>query len=343
MTKQMLKSSRIYRSIGMLAVIAILGATASQSQKAPAPPQAPPPNAANAEVHILKVRDNIYMLVGAGGNITVDVGDDGVLMVDDGLANMSDKVIAALRSITDKPLRTIVNTHIHADHTGGNLAIGKIGVTVTGGNVAAAGGVAGTGNGATIVAYQTVADRMADSKGKDAAPDGAWPTDAFATPRKDIFFNNESIVLYHVPAAHTDGDTIVYFRSKDVVATGDVFTTTNYPFIDIDRGGSIQGEIDALNLLLYNITVPGPEEEGGTLVIPGHGRLCNQADITAYQEMVIIIRDRIQAMVKKGMTSEQVVAAKPTRDYDPRYANTAGMWTPDKFVAAVYKNLKEAK
>jgi cyclase len=294
------------------------------------------------EVHVWPVQGNVYMLVGAGGNITMQVGDDGILLVDTGLFRSTDAVVQAIRSVSDKPLRYIINTHIHADHTGGNEALAKTGNTIAGGNVVGDIG-ASASEGATIIAFQTILDRMSASDSKDAAPQGAWPTDTYTTAEKSLFFNNEAIKIIHEPAAHTDGDSIVFFRRSDVVSTGDIFTTTGYPLIDLQRGGSFQGIIDALNQLLYQVTVPGPKQEGGTMIVPGHGRLCDQADLVVYQEMVTIIRDRIQDMISKGMTLEQVKAARPTRDYDRRYGSNTGFWTTDMFVEAAYKSLSQKK
>jgi cyclase len=313
----------------MAGALLLAGATPA----APAP--APPP----AELHILPVQGNIYMLVGAGGNITVQTGSDGVLLVDTGLAANSDKVLAAVRSLSDKPIRYLIDTHVHADHVGGNEAIARAGATIAGGNVVGDIGTSAS-NQATIMAFQTVLDRMSSpAAGAPATPSGALPTDTYTTPERKIFFNNEGIELIHVPAAHTDGDTMVFFRRSDVISTGDIFVTNGYPIVDLDHGGNIQGVIAGLNRII-DLAIPADEQEGGTLIIPGHGRLCDVADVVFYQEMVTIIRDRIQDMIKKGMTLEQVKAAKPTRDYDPRYGSTSGFWTTDKFVAAVYTSLR---
>lgn len=291
------------------------------------------------QVNVIRVQGNVYMITGAGGNITMQIGDDGILLVDTGLPNMSSKVVQAIRSVSNKPIRYIIDTHIHQDHVGGNEAIGQLGSTVTGGNVVGNIG-ASAGEGATIVAYQSILDRMSDEKNKDKAPEKAWPTDAYSGAEKKMFFNGEAIEVIHEPEAHTDGDSMVFFRRSDVVSTGDIFTTTNYPIIDLQRGGTIQGIIDGLNRLIYQITIPAEKQEGGTMVIPGHGRICDQADVVYYQEMVIIIRDRIQAMIDKGMTLDEVKESKPTRDYDGLYGSDKGFWTTDMFVSAVYQSLK---
>jgi cyclase len=295
-----------------------------------------------AELHVLPVQGNVYMLVGAGGNITLQIGKEGVLLVDTGLAQNSDKILAEIRKLTDRPIRYIVNTHVHPDHTGGNAAIAKAGITVTGGNVA--GNLQDAGEGAAVIAHQTVLDRMSapPAANQPAIPFAALPTDTYITKEKHMFFNGEGIEIIHQPAAHTDGDSFVYFRRSDVVSAGDIFTPTNYPVIDLARGGNIQGIIAALNRLI-EMTIPAEKQEGGTYVIPGHGRLCDQADVVEYRDMATIVRDRIQNLIRKGMTLEQVKAAKPTRDYDPEYGTSTGFWTTDRFVEAVYRSLSPGK
>jgi len=330
--------------------IGFFGATPNvrAQQNAPPPNTAGAPDYSKAEVHILHVQGNVYMLVGAGGNITVQTGDDGVLLVDAGVAQMSDKVLAAVRSISDKPIRYIINTHMHPDHTGGNEAIAKAGSTIAGGNVVGDIG-ASAGNQATILAFQAVLDRMSAPTGQQApTPEGAWPTETYTTPERKMFFNNEGIEIIHIPAAHTDGDSMVFFRRSDVISTGDIFVTNRYPIVDMQHGGNIQGVIAGLNRII-EIAIPAAIggndvlQEGGTMVIPGHGRLCDVADVVFYQEMVTIIRDRVQDMINKGMTLDQVKTARPTRDYDPRYGATSGIWTTDMFVEAVYKSLAPKK
>lgn len=282
------------------------------------------------------------MLVGDGANITVQVGDQGVLLVDTGLAKMSANLLAAVRSLSDKPVRYIVDTNDDPDHVGGNESIAKAGSTITGGNVVGDIG-ASAGDTATVIAFQSILDRMSMPKGNQSAiPQSEWPTDTYTVPQKSFWFNGESIRVFHQPGL-TDGDSMVYFRHSDVVSTGDIFRTDSYPVIDLKRGGSIQAIIAGLNRLL-DLTVPADDkskDEGGTMVIPGHGRLCDQADVVVYQEMVTIIRDRIQDMVNKGMTLEQVQAAKPTMDYDPIYGTNKGPWTTEIFVESVYRRLSE--
>lgn len=296
----------------------------------------------NAEVHVLPVQGNVYMLVGAGGNITMQVGKEGVLLVDTGLANMSDKVLAAIRTVSDKPIRYIINTHVHADHTGGNEKIAAAGSTIAGGNVVGDIGKS-AGEGATVIATQEVLERMSMKDGETpAAPSKAWPTDTYITDEKDLFFNGEAIQIFHQPKAHTDGDSLVFFRRSDVVSTGDIFVTTSYPIIDIERGGTYQGVLDGLNHII-DITIPAEKQEGGTYVIPGHGRLCDEADVVEYRDMMTILRDRFLDMIKRGMTLEQVKAAKPTSDYDPLYGSDKGFWTTDKFIEAAYKSLKAGR
>lgn len=291
------------------------------------------------EVNVLPVQGNVYMLVGSGGNITVQAGSDGVFLVDTMYAPLADKIVAAIRTISKGPIRYIVDTHVHGDHTNGNEALRKAGSTITGGNVSA--DIRDSAEGAQIIAHQNILNRMSAAKGPDSVASKAWPTDTFVGDEKDVFFNGEGIQVIHLPNAHTDGDSIVFFRKSDVISTGDLFTTTNYPVIDLDRGGSINGFIAALQKIV-DMIIPVYGQEGGTMVVPGHGRLCDLGDVLAYREMTIIIRDRIQDMVTKGMTLEQVKAAKPTLDYDPLYG-TSTFWGTDRFVEAVYRSLKDNK
>ena len=311
------------------------GAPSDERRQATARPAA---EAAVADVHVLPVQGNVYMLVGgAGGNITMQAGEDGVLLVDASLESLSDNVLKAVRSVSTKPIRYIIDTHAHADHVGGNAAIARQGAMITGGNMGQ------PYQGAAIIAHENVLKRMSAPTGEQAPfPTAAWPTDTYFTKKKELFFNGEAIQILHQPSAHTDGDSIVFFRRSDVLSAGDVFLTTTYPVIDLERGGTIQGVIAALNTIL-DITIPRDKQEGGTYVVPGHGRLCDEADVLEYRDMLTIIRDRIQDLVKKGATLEQVTAARPTLDYDGRYGAASGAWTTALFIEAVYRNLSAPK
>jgi len=171
-------------------------------------------------------------------------------------------------------------------------------------------------------------------------PFDAWPTETYHLRKRDMFFNDEAIQVIHQPAAHTDGDSILFFRRSDVVVAGDLYMPSNYPVIDLAHGGNVQGVIEGLNRII-DLTIPAAKEEGGTMVIPAYGRLADEADVAEYRDMMTIIRDRVQNLIAKGMTLEQVKAARPTLDYDPRYGTNAGAWTTDMFVEAVYKSLSK--
>lgn len=286
----------------------------------------------------------VYMLVGAGpGNIALQVGDEGALLVDTGTLAMADQTLAAVKHVmaglTDQPIRWILNTHFHPESTGGNAPISLAGEQLVENSVGTIPlfGKQNEVQPATVVAHENVLKRMSAPTGSQSpTPVAAWPLMTFFTPDKKVVFNNEPIVMIHVPAAHTDGDSLILFRHSDVLATGGAFVTTSYPVLDLKAGGTINGNIDALNRII-DLAVPHDHQEGGTYVIPGEGRLCDQADVVEYRNMAAIIRDRIQDMIKRGMTLEQVKAAKPTADYDPRYATR--QWTADMFVEAVYRTL----
>jgi glyoxylase-like metal-dependent hydrolase (beta-lactamase superfamily II) len=291
------------------------GAATTRPEYDPTKPRAPAlPDAFSASSAVessptmMHVQGNVWMLVGAGGNITAQIGDEGVLLVDTGRRGVTDEVLKALRTVTNKPIRIIIDTSVDADHVGGNEPLAKIGRWL-GGNAPGNSGL--TVSGARVIAHERALFRMKDQ------PFGAWPTETFTTD-KELFFNGEAIQLIHVPSANTDGNVIVFFRRSDVVASGDVFTTTGYPAVDRARGGSVQGVIDALNRII-DITIPRDHAEGGTYVVPGHGRLCDEADVVEYRDMMTIIRDRVQALRKQGMTPQQIKAARPSLDYDGRF------------------------
>ena len=295
----------------------------------------------NAELQTAKVQGNVYLITGAGGNVVVQIGDEGVLVVDTGLQRNAAQVLAAIRKLSDKPIRYVLNTHLHPDHTGGNDTIRMAGSTLVGANVT--GNLTDAAVGAQVFAQDNVLQRMSAPTGKQApAPFGDWPTETYLAGRKQLHFNGEAVEMIYQPAAHTDGDSVVMFRGSDVVAAGDIFMTTTYPFIDVANGGGIQGEIDALNNLL-DMAVVAHQDEGGTRIIPGHGRICDKPELLEFRDMVTIIRDRVQASIKKGMTLDQVKAANLTVDYDARYAAKSGFGTKDQFIEGVYRSLAEKK
>ena len=281
------------------------------------------------DIEVLHVQGNVYMIAGAGGNIAVQVGDDGVLLVDTGLSQSIEKVTAAIRQLSTKPIRFIVNTNARPDHTGGNERFAKAGSKMGGGLLV--GGYAG--DGAMVIAHEAVLKTMSAPTGKTApVPSSAWPTDAYPGESKEIYSNDEGLEVLHPGPANTDGDSIVYFRRSDVVVTGDVFSMTSYPVIDAEKGGSFSGVLAALNRVI-DLTIPKDWQEGGTMVIPGQGRIADEADVVEYRDMITIVRDRIQDMINRGMTVEQVKAARPTRDYDGRYGD------PTAMIEAAYREL----
>jgi glyoxylase-like metal-dependent hydrolase (beta-lactamase superfamily II) len=336
----------------VLAVALIAGGLGVSGQ---APVRAPRP--APGELHVLPIRGNVYMLVGAGANITVSVGKEGVMLVDAGEPAMAEKVIAAIgqlaREVTaspmavkpcagfgcagvsypsilgtiaspapPKPIQFIVNTSADPDHTGGNAKVAQAGTTFGGGP--GLGAFAFVKESAMVYSHENVLARMTAAK----VPTAGLPTESYQTDMKQ-YFNGEGIQMIHRPSAHSDGDSIVHFRGSDVISTGDILSTVSYPVFDVAQGGSINGIIDSLNGLL-DLVIAEYQTEGGTLLIPGHGRVCDAADLATYRDAVTIIRDRVQ-----------VKAARPTKDYDTRY--DVPTWTKDQFVEAVYRSLAQKK
>jgi cyclase len=315
----------------LLLVVAILGSVRLQADQ---DGRLKPEATTGGAVRVLKVRGDVSMIQTPGGNITVLAFPQGVTLVDTGGADTADQVQSAIRTLSKQPVRYIINTSVDPGYSGGNAKLGPLGIQVTGGNVA---GQVGT-DGAEIIAHENVLERMSARATKPPVPSGAWPQTTYHTDyiKLSTTYHGDAVQVFHAPAAHTDGDSLVYFRHNDVIATGDVFSTTGYPVIDLERGGSVNGVVDALNQIL-DIAFPEFRLEGGTLIVPGHGRVCDSADVAYYRDLVTIIRDRVQDMVKKGATLEQVKAAKLTRDYDPRYGSG------DAFVEAAYKSLSKGK
>jgi glyoxylase-like metal-dependent hydrolase (beta-lactamase superfamily II) len=317
---------------------------------------------------VLPIRGNVFLIAGAGANIVASVGKDGVLLVDTGPASMSDAVLQTVRDLdrqvtasglpargcvgvaqgctwwsssnflaatvappAPRPIAGIVNTSGDADHIGGNATISSAGRTY---------GVRNLDRsllGAWIVAHENVATRLSP-KGNPVVPAAALPSEVYFGDEKKLnFFNGEGVVVTHVAAAHTDGDSLVYFRGSDVIAAGDFFNMNSYPVIDVQRGGTIQGVIDGMNKLL-DMTVVEHMMEGGTMVVPGHGRLADSADLAYYRDMVTIMRDRVRELRKRGLSLERIQQAGISRDYDPRFGRDAA-WTPAMFIDAIFRTL----
>ena len=290
---------------------------------------------AETALRTVHVQGKVHMIVGDGANIVVQAGDEGVLVIDTGLEARGDELLAAVRRISDKPIRLVINTHVHADHTGANGLLARVGESL-GGNAPGNSGLPLAT--ARVLAHEKVMTRMSAPSGQTPPrPFAAWPTETFFAEDKEIFFNDEAIQLIHQPG-HTDGDVLVFFRRSDVAASGDLFQTTTYPVIDVARGGSVQGIINGLNRLL-DITIPKDKAEGGTYVVPGHGRLSDEADVVEYRDMLTIVRDRVQDLIAKEKSLAEVKAARPTRDYDGRYGATTGPWTTEQFIEAIYREL----
>jgi glyoxylase-like metal-dependent hydrolase (beta-lactamase superfamily II) len=295
-----------------------------------------------ANLEVLQLRPNFYMIAGAGANVAFQVGVDGVVVVDSGSASSADAVVAAIKKVTPQPIRYVIDTSADPDHVGGNAKVAKAGQTLfTGGGGA---GIAANflGGGASILAAEEVLARMSGPTGQPSPfPLEAWPSETFNLPRKYMYLNGEGIEIFRQPAAHTDGDAMVFFRRSDVVVAGDVFDTRAFPIIDIARGGTIQGEIAALQKLVDTAipSVPIVSREEGTLIVPGHGRICDQLDVVEYRDMVTIIRDRVRDLMKKGLTLEQIQATSPARGYIRRYGSGTGSWTTNNFVEAIYRSM----
>ena len=292
------------------------------------------------QLDTVQIRDNVWVIFGAGGNVTVHVGEDGVMLVDSGSEAMADRTLAAVKAITNAPIRMIINTSADAEHVGGNDKVSLGGVAINPDNFS-------DEERATVLAHENVLQRLSSPKNRNEkpAPTGMWPTETFTSKLRSFYVNNEAVQVIRQLGAVTDGDVIVHFRRADVIATGDIVDLRRFPVIDPAKGGSIQGELEALNRLL-DLTVPPMPlvlKAGRTLVVPGHGRVSDYGELVDYRDMVATIRDIIQDMVTRGLTLEQVKAANPTAGYRKRYGSDSGAWTTDMFVESIYNGLKNAK
>jgi cyclase len=300
----------------------------------------------DGELDVVRVRPNFYMIAGAGGNIGVQIGSDGVVLVDAGTENASGRVLAAIRKLTELPIRYIIDTNAEPYFVGGNAKLAKAGKTIFTnvlGNPALAEAMT-NGGAAAILAHDRILQRMSAPTGKTSPyPGDALPTEAFYPKRYTLRMNDEGIEVLYQPAAHSDADSFVFFRGSDVVVAGDVMDTTRFPVIDIVNGGSIQGEIDALNKLIELAIPPTPfiYKGVGTYVIPGHGRLCEQMEVVDYRDMAVVVRDVIADMIKQGMTLDQIKAASPAKPYETQYGTETG--STNAFVEAIYKSLTAKK
>jgi glyoxylase-like metal-dependent hydrolase (beta-lactamase superfamily II) len=333
----------------------------------------------DGEVHVMPVQGNVFMLVADGTNITASVGPEGIALVNTGAAHMSDKILAAVSQLAQivvgqastnrcvgatcpgiwgwsspyifstitsppptRPIRYIVNTSAAPEHVGGNEKVAAAGTGMRGGGL---GGAIATVEGAPLIAHENVLNRMSAPAGKEPpSPQRSWPTVSYFDEfyKFPAFFNGEGVTVYHAPAANTDGDSIVWFRRSEVISAGEIFSTVSYPVIDIAKGGSVDGVIAGLNRIL-DLAFAEYRSQGGTWIVPSHGRLSDTADVASYRNMVVMIRDRVQDLIDKGMTLEQVKAAKPSADFDGRYGVFKGAQTADSFVEAVYRSLREKK
>jgi len=286
----------------------------------------------NGGLDIVKVRQNFYMIAGAGGNIGVQIGSDGVVLSNSGNGAATAEVLAALKKLTDLPIRYIINSDAGADFVGGNVALAKSGLNVMNGRT-----------GAEILAHQSVLTRMSARDAKPSYPGDAWPTEAFIAKRHALRMNDEGIEIWYEPAAHSDADSLIMFRKSDVVVTGDIMDTTRFPVIDVANGGSIQGEIDALNKLIELTIAPVPliYKDVGTYVIPGHGRVCEQMEVVDYRDMVVLVKDVVADLMKQGKTLDQIKAARPALPYETRYGREPGV--TNSFVESIYKSLTAKK
>ena len=283
------------------------------------PPAIPPVRAPAADgIRSMHIKGQIWAIYGAGGNVTVQIGDEGVLVVDTGTAEKAAELREEIRRLAgDKPIRYVISTHHHADHTGGNVLLSEE-----------------PKQRAAILAHENVGLHLI----QEEAEAGNLIMDTFYGDSKDIHFNGEAIEIVHLPAAHTDGDSLVFFRSSDVVSAGGVISTTSFPSFDPKEGGSVNGLIDALNRIL-DYTVAEFRSQGGTIVIPGHGRLYDETDVAEYRDMLVIIRDRIQARIDDGDSLAKVLASRPALDYEGIFGASKGPWTTDAFIEAIYRDL----
>lgn len=302
----------------------------------------PPGHPPRDSLRITHVQGNVHQLSGAGGNITLQTGDEGVLVVNTGDGTQDAAVLAAIREFAARrPILYVVNTQATPWNVGGNPSVRAAGTTFTGGN-ANVRGVSNVGAGATVVSHENALLAMSaaqpDVRGLASYGEGYWPGQTFYTDKLDLFVNGEPIELIHVPNAITDGDLIVHFRRSDVISTGDLFSFTGYPLIDRAKGGSLEGTIRALERVM-DIAIVANWEEGGTMIVAGHGRIADQSEVVQYRNMLVFIRDQIRDMIDSGLSLAEIRRARPLLDFDARYSRPG--WTGDDFIDLVHAELTQ--
>ena len=300
------------------------------------------PSTTRAGLESIQIRPNVHVIFGAGGNVTVHVGEDGIVVVDSGSAETARSLLDAIKAISSRPIRMIVNTSADLDHVGGNAIVGGEGIGLSPDPF-------GDGNHATVLAHENVLLRLsaAGAQGAESAfPVKMLPNDTFTSRYRSMYVNDEAVQVIRQVGAHSDSDVMVLFRKADVIATGDVVDLRHFPVIDEGKGGSIHGELEALNRLLTEFVVPNAPlvlKTGGTLVVPGHGYISDYAEVVEYRDMVTVIKDTIQELIDQGLTQEQIKAANPAKGYRGRYGSDSGEWTTEKFVEAVYAGLSKPR
>ncbi|MGZ3635169.1 MAG: MBL fold metallo-hydrolase [Syntrophales bacterium] len=303
--------TRQIRLAGIVLLILFIGQTGAYSASQ---------DFTNVQIQTEKVADNVYMLVGAGGNIGISAGKDCVFMIDTSYAPLADKIKAAIATVSNKPIQYIVNTHWHQDHVGGNEYFAK--------------------TGATVVAHDNVRKRVSTeqvvkilNKTLPPLPEPALPVITFSRS-VTFYLNGNEIYILNIARAHSDGDAIVHFRKSNVIHMGDIYFNGMYPFIDLSAGGSMNGMIRAVkNILLLC--------DRDTKVIPGHGHLSNKTELEEYLKMLVAVRDRVSHEIKAGKPLDAVIASQPTRDFDPVWGK--GFMKPEQFVTIVYESLASEK
>ena len=336
-------SSRCRRLAALAAGVAATLALVQAAGVTPAARRGPQVGGSQStELDVVQIRPNFYLIAGAGSNVALAFGSDGSVVVDAGSNAQADRVVSTIKALTTQPIRYVIDTSADADHVGGNATVAKAGQTlfVVGNDFANA---MTNGGAAAVLAAERVLTKMSAPTGQASPyPAAAWPTETFAQPRKYMYLNQEGIEVLHQPSAHSDGDSIVFFRRSDVVVAGDIIDTRRFPVIDVADGGSVQGEVAALNRIIELAipSVPLVSHDGGTAVIPGHGRVYDQTDVVEYRDMVTIVRDRVQALLKQGKTLNEIKAATPAKGYTRQYGSDSA-WTADMFVEAVYASLTQ--